>query len=112
MAARSSNLPERIPLAESAERLIEFLVGRSFERLLILAHDYPDPDALAAAFGLRQLAANVAGTESRIVHGGVIGRTENREMVNILKIPIHRFRASDLKKYPHVALVDTQPTWP
>jgi len=105
--ARSAE--QRIPLVESARRLIEFLAERSFERMLILAHDYPDPDALAAAFGLRQLAAAVAGTESRIVHGGVIGRTENREMVQILKIPVHRYRASDLKKYPHVALVDTQP---
>jgi nanoRNase/pAp phosphatase (c-di-AMP/oligoRNAs hydrolase) len=30
-------------------------------------------------------------------------------MVDLLKIPIHRFKKSDLKNYPHIAVVDTQP---
>jgi nanoRNase/pAp phosphatase (c-di-AMP/oligoRNAs hydrolase) len=77
--------------------------------LLILTHDYPDPDALASAFALQYLANKSFGIRSRIVYGGVIGRMENREMVRILKLPVYKLKASDLARHPHVALVDTQP---
>lgn len=81
----------------------------SLSPLLILTHDYPDPDALASAFALQYLAVKGFGIESRIVYGGVIGRNENREMVRLLKLPIHPVKPSDLKKSTSVALVDTQP---
>ncbi|MCX7984077.1 MAG: hypothetical protein N3A63_04135 [Bacteroidetes bacterium] len=76
--------------------------------LLILTHDYPDPDALASAFALQYLAYHV-GIRSKIVYGGHIGRSENREMVRLLKIPAKKLRTSDFRHYPHIALVDTQP---
>ncbi len=72
--------------------------------LLILTHDYPDPDALASAYALYYLAQH-----NGIVYGGQIGRTENREMVRLLKIPAKKVRASDFKHYSNIALVDTQP---
>lgn len=77
--------------------------------LLILTHDYPDPDALASAFALQYLAEIQGGIKSRIVYGGVIGRIENQEMVRLLKIPAHKVRPSDFRKYDNIALVDTQP---
>jgi len=77
--------------------------------LLILAHDYPDPDALASAYALQYLAELKGGIRSRIVYGAAIGRIENQEMVRLLKIPAHKVRPSDFKKYEHIALVDTQP---
>ncbi|MGB2958831.1 MAG: DHH family phosphoesterase [Bacteroidota bacterium] len=77
--------------------------------LLILTHDYPDPDALASAYALRFLVRRVFGIRSRIAYGGIIGRKENREMVRILHLPVHRLRVSDLARYQHFALVDTQP---
>jgi nanoRNase/pAp phosphatase (c-di-AMP/oligoRNAs hydrolase) len=79
--------------------------------LLILTHDFPDPDALASASALQHLAGRGFGIRSRIVYGGIIGRTENREMIRILNLPVHRLRSSDFKRYPHVALVDTQPAF-
>jgi nanoRNase/pAp phosphatase (c-di-AMP/oligoRNAs hydrolase) len=77
--------------------------------LLILAHDYPDPDALASAYALQYLAELKGGIRSRIVYGAAIGRIENQEMVRLLKIPAHKVRPSDFRKYPNIALVDTQP---
>ncbi len=77
--------------------------------LLILTHDFPDPDALASATALQHLVGRGYGIRSRIVYGGTIGRTENREMVRILNLPVHRLQRRDLAQYPHVALVDTQP---
>ena len=76
--------------------------------LLILTHDFPDPDALASAWGLQVLVRHF-GVESRIVYGGVVTRAENRAMVKLLKLPAHRLKHGELRKAKHVALVDTQP---
>jgi nanoRNase/pAp phosphatase (c-di-AMP/oligoRNAs hydrolase) len=76
--------------------------------LLILTHDYPDPDAIATAYGLKYLAETF-GISARIVYRGVIGRMSNRAMVDVLKIPMFKLKPMDLRRYSNVALVDTQP---
>ncbi|ODS52668.1 MAG: hypothetical protein ABS36_16625 [Acidobacteria bacterium SCN 69-37] len=93
-----------------ARQLLAFLSAhrRRISPLLILTHDFPDPDALASAWGLHHLAKAV-GIDAHIAYGGVIGRAENRAMVELLRIPVHRLKPSDLRRYAHVALVDTQP---
>jgi nanoRNase/pAp phosphatase (c-di-AMP/oligoRNAs hydrolase) len=55
-----------------AQELLEFLAAnrQSLSPLLILPHDYPDPDALAAAFALHFLAKECYGIESRIAPKG------------------------------------------
>jgi nanoRNase/pAp phosphatase (c-di-AMP/oligoRNAs hydrolase) len=78
--------------------------------LLILTHDFPDPDALASAYGLQHLAQGL-GIPARIACEGAIGRNENRIMVRMLRIPIRGYRKSWLKQFPGVALVDTQPAF-
>ncbi len=99
--------------ANSARKILRFLSSRkeSFSPLLILTHDYPDPDTLASAFALSYLAEQGFGISCRIVYGGVIGRMENRGMVSILKIPAHKIKLSDFRKYSNVALLDTQPAF-
>jgi nanoRNase/pAp phosphatase (c-di-AMP/oligoRNAs hydrolase) len=77
-------------------------------RALILTHDNPDPDSLAAALGLRRLF-EAHGVEAVIALGGIIGRPENRAMVRELKIDLVPFERLDLAKFHTVALVDTQP---
>lgn len=78
--------------------------------LLILTHDFPDPDALASAWGLQHLA-RAFGVDSRVVYGGVINRAENRAMVRLLKMPVHKLKAGEVARYRSVALVDTQPAF-
>lgn len=82
--------------------------GRALDPLLILTHDYPDPDAMAGAWALAHLA-RAAGIRTIIAHGGIIGRMENRMMAEALRIPIRRVRATDWTRCRGVALVDTQP---
>jgi len=96
-----------------AKSILKFLRTRKkdISPLLILAHDFPDPDALGSAFALQYLAREAFGIQSRIVYGGVIGRMENQAMVQILKLPVHRVRAADFKKHAHTALIDTQPNF-
>ncbi len=81
----------------------------SLSPLLILTHDYPDPDALASGFAFYHIAKHVFSISARLAYGGIIGRTENKEMVRILDIPVHPFKSQDLGKYQNIALVDTQP---
>ena len=96
-----------------AKRLLHFL-GRhktKLSPLLILTHDFPDPDAIASAFALHHLAQSAFGIESRIAYGGIVGRMENRAMVRTLRIRMHRFKPILLKRHANVALVDTQPVF-
>jgi nanoRNase/pAp phosphatase (c-di-AMP/oligoRNAs hydrolase) len=95
------------------KELITFLSTnkKKISPLLILTHDFPDPDALASAYALQYLADKAFGIHSRIVYRGIIGRIENRNMVNILELPVHQLRPWDIKKYSHIALVDTQPNF-
>lgn len=76
--------------------------------LLVLPHDNPDPDALAGALGLAELARSLGGSAT-IGLGGIVGRAENRAMVRELDIPLVPAARLDPKRFPTVALVDTQP---
>lgn len=80
------------------------------ERLLILTHDNPDPDALASAFGLLRLVESFDGLEARIGFGGFVGRAENRTMVRQLGLPVLPTWAVSFEDVDLIALVDTQPS--
>ena len=99
------------PAAQNGRKLLRYLEkkGKSISPLLIVTHDYPDPDAIATAYALQYIAKKKFGIRSRIVYKGTVGRVENRAMVNLLRIPIHKIRPSDIRKYDHAALIDTQP---
>jgi nanoRNase/pAp phosphatase (c-di-AMP/oligoRNAs hydrolase) len=77
-------------------------------RAVILTHDNPDPDALAAAMGLRALLGR-HGITAHIALGGIIGRAENRAMVRELDIELHPIEKLDWASYTAIAMVDTQP---
>ena len=73
--------------------------------LLIVAHDNPDPDAIASAFGLARIA-EVVGVPADPVHGGEIAHQENRALVNLLDLDLRTFDAVDIDEYGGIALVD------
>lgn len=101
------------PSATYGRRLLAHL-RRHRQRLsplLILTHDFPDPDALASAFALQHLAQSAFDIPARIAYRGELGRTENRTMVRLLRIPLNRMRNAWFKRYSNFALVDTQPAF-
>lgn len=77
--------------------------------VLIFPHNDPDPDAIASAVALRYLLVHKFDLEARILYGGIVGRAENKALVNYLGKPLHRFTPADLKSGKPIALVDTQP---
>ncbi|GAB3701022.1 DHH family phosphoesterase [Halorubrum pallidum] len=73
--------------------------------LLVVAHDNPDPDAIASALGLAQIAES-AGIPADPCYGGEIAHQENRAMVNLLDLSLRTVDEVDLDDYGGVALVD------
>jgi len=78
-------------------------------RVLIVCHDYPDPDGLASAWGVKRLFTDRFGIEADITFGGFIGRAGNRAMVDLLRIELLPILQVDYDHYDFVVMVDTQP---
>jgi len=95
-------------LSNKEARLIKLLAAVSgAKRLNICAHSNPDPDSIASSAALKYILEEKAGVKCRIVYDGVIGRAENRAMVNLLRLPLRPLR--QMRRLEEVALVDTQP---
>jgi len=79
------------------------------KKVLILAHNNPDPDAIAAGWALSYLFREKLGVSSVFVYGGIITRAENRAMVRLLNIGIKPLEMINIHNFSVVALVETQP---
>src|SRR3954471_16010399 len=90
-----------VDLAHALEQI------RGEESMLIYMHDNPDPDALAAAVGLKSLVEHEAGLRVTLALGGIVGRAENRAMVEVLKIPLTPIEELDPRAYDVLAIVDS-----
>jgi nanoRNase/pAp phosphatase (c-di-AMP/oligoRNAs hydrolase) len=75
--------------------LLDQAIGDS-DRVLILPHNDPDPDAIASAVALRHLLAQRLAVEVNIAYKGIIGRAENKALVRYLGYPLRRLTGSDL----------------
>ena len=93
--------------AEAVEALLETVRGT--ESALIVTHDDPDPDAIGSAVALTYLLENRAGLRAKVGHGGIIGRAENKAMVELLSVETSPVRGLDAQQYDVIALVDAQP---
>src|SRR5713101_2062679 len=115
-----SPLPSSKGTDPVSTRLIESGVTQKLEHLLsavkgkrtalILTHDNPDPDSLAAAVALEYLLERRAGIESKVAYGGIIGRSENAALVKVLHLRAYPVSEVSLADYDLRALVDTQPS--
>jgi nanoRNase/pAp phosphatase (c-di-AMP/oligoRNAs hydrolase) len=78
------------------------------DRILILMHDNPDPDAIASALGLQYLLEHLANKASLIGYAGIVGRAENRAMLKHRGIKLCSMAKISLQDFRCIALVDTQ----
>jgi nanoRNase/pAp phosphatase (c-di-AMP/oligoRNAs hydrolase) len=93
------------------EERLQLLLGaaRGTDRILILPHNDPDPDAIAGAVALRHLLAQTLNIEGRIGYQGIIGRAENKALIRYLGHPLRRLKDTDIHRAGAIALIDTQP---
>ena len=78
--------------------------------VLILTHDNPDPDALAAGKAFATLLKSAWNIPSRLVYSGLVLRAENRALLKLLTPEWeHSDKLADLDQYSAIALLDTQP---
>jgi len=78
--------------------------------VLILTHDYPDPDCLASACGISELLSFWGVKSSVISFGGFVGRAENRAMIRFLNIRTVPFvLIGDVSEFDRIILVDCYP---
>jgi len=89
------------------DRLVEY--ARGHDRALILTHDNPDPDSLAAGVALGYLLGKLAAVEAEVAYGGIVGRSENRALIKVLKLPVVPIARVDFDDYDLICMVDTQP---
>jgi nanoRNase/pAp phosphatase (c-di-AMP/oligoRNAs hydrolase) len=92
---------------DSVAELIEWIRGKG--KVLIVTHDNPDPDSIAAAVALRHLLLVKTGQDAVITYGGIVGRGENRSMVELLEIPLVPIVELEVDQFSVVCMVDTQP---
>jgi nanoRNase/pAp phosphatase (c-di-AMP/oligoRNAs hydrolase) len=78
-------------------------------RFLVLTHTSPDPDALGALVGVRQLLTVGFGHEVQLATIGRIHRAENLAMVRELELEFDDYSELDPTQFDGSFLVDTQP---
>jgi len=93
--------------AEKAQRLMAVLKDKP--TLLIVMQDFPDPDAIAAAAALRELARSLGEVTTTLACGGFVSRAENRALLKYLGLNVQSMTNTPPANYDCIALVDTQP---
>ncbi len=124
-AAFRSEFPEitSITLAELVEPRLATELNRSLtrqrvqqyqryfsdaDRVLILTHNDPDPDAIASGLALRTLLRR---TKQTAIIGTLqpVARPENQRMLKLLEIGVDTVTPDQFASYEKIALVDVQP---
>ena len=82
----------------------------SHGQVLIIPHDYPDPDALASAAALQLFLAKRYNLHGQIIFSGIVSRAENREILRHFKYGLKSIQQWRPGKEKRPAIfVDTAP---
>lgn len=77
--------------------------------VLIVTHDYPDPDCIASSFGVQQLLLHWGVESTQIAFGGFVGRAENRAMIRFINIQTVPLMLIEFSDFDRNILVDSFP---
>ena len=78
------------------------------DRVLIVLHNDPDPDAMASGLALRNVLKRTKTTAIIAAVQGV-SRPENVRMMNLLDIHVEVLTPAQMKEFDRIAMVDVQP---
>ena len=91
-----------------SERLLAALAP--FARVVAVSHVNPDPDSLGSMLGIKALIeASQPGKPVILTVDGMIARSENRAMVELIRIPLVPVESVNIDATTAVVMVDTQP---
>lgn len=90
--------------ATRSSELLETLAG--YDQFLIVAHDNPDPDAIATGWGVYSLIQEKLDRPVRLIGGGAIVRAENRHMLELLQPPMELVNEVSVPPNTATILVD------
>jgi nanoRNase/pAp phosphatase (c-di-AMP/oligoRNAs hydrolase) len=87
-----------------------FLSGlRDAQRVSLISHVHPDPDSLGSMMGLAHLVEASLDIPTRLIRDGLIGRAENRAMVELLDIDLEPVEDVVWTGREALIMVDSQP---
>ncbi len=95
------------PHRAKLDRLVALARGR--RRAVIVTHDNPDPDSIAAGVALAWLLGELVGLETVVAYGGIVGRAENRALIEALRLPVVPLSRVEILPDDLLCMVDTQP---
>jgi nanoRNase/pAp phosphatase (c-di-AMP/oligoRNAs hydrolase) len=108
--ASSVETREVAVVKSKSQKLADLLEAHRGEYHLIVVHDFPDPDAISAAFAHRLISAPF-DIETDIIYNGKISHQQNIALVRLLGLNLlHYEPALDLSQYQAVVFVDNQGT--
>ena len=87
------------------DKLVELLRGH---KVYVQTHNYPDPDAIASAFGLQEFLREY-GIETIMCYEGKVEKLSTRKMFDVFDIisfPIEEI--PDMKEEDYIVIVDAQ----
>jgi nanoRNase/pAp phosphatase (c-di-AMP/oligoRNAs hydrolase) len=102
-----SKLPQTKGPAETS--FAQILSGHEGETHLIVLHDFPDPDTIAAACAHRLLSDKFK-IKTDIIYAERISHPQNIALVNLLKIPLLKYEGELPQAYDAAVFVDNQGT--
>ena len=91
-------------LRRSAGERFQYALSKR-DAITVLMHPNPDPDAMAAALGVKHLAER-AGADARIQYSGQIRHQENRAFRTVLSLEAQAIETADELAHGAVVLVD------
>jgi nanoRNase/pAp phosphatase (c-di-AMP/oligoRNAs hydrolase) len=107
MARRSADLNSNGKPTRRSERFLAGLADAS--RVTFVSHVYPDPDSLGSMVGLAHLVQSALQKPVRLTRDGIVGRPENRMMVEMLQIDLEPICDIEWMSGEAVVMVDSQP---
>ena len=78
-------------------------------RVTFISHINPDPDSLGSMIGLAHLVKSVLGKKTRLTRDGLINRSENRAMVDLLGLELTPVDEIEWNEGDVAVMVDSQP---
>lgn len=77
------------------EAFLKLISDNKNKRWYVCSHDNPDPDSIASCIGMIHILTFLGVEDCRVVYCGEIGSPQNRAMVNVLQIHMHRWETEE-----------------